>query len=61
MCFDTTATNTGVQDGTFFLLEKKLNKKLLHLAYRHHVAELVLRAAFESLIVAMQRSSRRQR
>jgi len=31
------------------LLEKKLEKGLFHLACRHHIMELILRSAFESV------------
>jgi len=47
MNFDTTGSSTGVKAGACTLLEKKLNKDLLYLACRHHVAELNLKAAFE--------------
>jgi len=46
MCFDTTSSNTGNRNGACVLLEEKLGKKLLHLACRHHIMELVLAAAF---------------
>lgn len=46
MCFDTCAVNTGSDNGTCVLLEKSLNKKLLHFACRHHIFELVLKTAF---------------
>lgn len=48
MCFDTTATNTGRKNGACILLEKHLQKNLLNLACRHHVLEIILRAAFEA-------------
>lgn len=47
MCFDTTSTNTGGKNGACTILEQKLNKNLLYFACRHHVLELVLKAAFE--------------
>lgn len=47
MCFDTTASNTGIENGACVLLEKKLNKNLLHLACRHHILELVLGCVFK--------------
>lgn len=37
MCFDTTASNTGQNEAACTHLEKKLNKKMLHLACRHHI------------------------
>lgn len=50
MGFDTTASNTGNKVGTCTLLEKKLQKKLLHLACRHHILELILTATFGLLL-----------
>lgn len=47
MCFDTTATNTGPVGGTCVLLEQFFERKLLHLACRHHIAELILKVAFD--------------
>ena len=41
MCFDTTSSNTGNRNVACVLLEQKLGKKLLHLAFRHHLMELV--------------------
>lgn len=46
ICFDTEIANTGLRIGTCALLKKKLNKNLLELACRHHVAEIVLSEAF---------------
>jgi hypothetical protein len=48
-CFDTTATNTGGIQGTAVAVEKHLGRKLLYLACRHHVHELVLREVWEML------------
>lgn len=45
--FDTTSSNTGAMNGACTLIEKKLGQKLLHLACRHHVYEIILRAVFE--------------
>lgn len=47
MCFDTTSSNTGHKAGACALIEAKLKRPLMHLACRHHVLELVLKAAFE--------------
>lgn len=47
MCFDTTSSNTGYKSGACALIEEKLKRPLLHLACRHRVLELVLKAAFE--------------
>lgn len=47
MCFDTTSSNTGHKSGACTLVERKLGRPLMNLACRHHVLELVLKAAFE--------------
>ena len=46
-CFDTPYVNTGLTAGTCLILEQKLHTELLHFACRHHVYEVVARAAFE--------------
>ena len=48
-CFDTTSTNTGINSGSCVLLKQLLNRQLLWLACRHHIPELILKAAFQSL------------
>lgn len=47
MSFDTTNTNSGCRNGVITRLPVMLDKKLLSLACRHHVAELVLKHCFE--------------
>ena len=47
MCFDTTSSNTGRIAGACVLLEQKLEKKLLSLACRHHIMELIIGAVFQ--------------
>lgn len=49
MCFDTTASNTGIHAGACVLLEKKMNKKMLHLACRHHILELIVAKVHDNL------------
>ena len=50
MVFDTTATNTGVENGACTIFEVELiKKKLLWLACRHHIDEVVLKSEFEYL------------
>jgi hypothetical protein len=49
MGFDTTSSNTGVHAGAATLLEAKLDKKLLYLACRHHILEIVAEAVFSTL------------
>ena len=46
---DTTASNTGVHRGACTFLQLQLQRQLLWLACRHHIAELILRSAFDSL------------
>lgn len=48
MSFDTTGTNTGSTNGACKLLEDKLGRKLMKLACRHHVYEVMLKTAFET-------------
>jgi hypothetical protein len=48
MCFDTTASNTGRLSGACVLLERLLERPLLHFACRHHILEIVLQSAFKS-------------
>ncbi|KAG0714561.1 Retrovirus-related Pol polyprotein from type-1 retrotransposable element R2 [Chionoecetes opilio] len=48
LCFDTTASNTGVHANCCTLLEQKLGRPLLNLACRHHVMELILASAFKA-------------
>ena len=40
MCYDTTVTNTGVNNGVCITLENHLGHQLLYLACRHHILEL---------------------
>ena len=47
--FDTTASNTGLSNGSCMLLEQKLQKELLWFACRHHVLELICGAAFKAV------------
>lgn len=47
MSFDTTNTNSGCRNGVITRLPAMLDKKLLALACRHHVAEIILKYCFE--------------
>jgi hypothetical protein len=44
--FDTTASNTGKKNGACVLLERLLQREVLHLACRHHIHEILLQEAF---------------
>lgn len=50
MCFDTTASNTGIKAGACALLLQKLEKPLYSLACRHHVLELTVAKVFDVLM-----------
>ena len=50
MSFDTTAANTGLKAGACVLLEQKLQRKLLPLACRHHIHELIVAQVFHVLL-----------
>jgi hypothetical protein len=52
MSFDTTAANTGHKNGACCLLEDLIGRKLLHLACRHHVHEIIVSGCFKSLFDA---------
>jgi hypothetical protein len=47
MSFDTTSSNTGIRNGACVILERLLGKKLLYLACRHHILELVVENVFK--------------
>lgn len=47
MCFDTTASNTGVYNGACTLFEDKIEKKLLYFACRHHFHEVIIADVFK--------------
>jgi hypothetical protein len=50
--FDTTAANTGRLNGACTLLELKMQKKLLWLACRHHILEVVCGDVFKAVFGA---------
>lgn len=50
MCFDTTASNTGIKSGACVLLEKKMNANLIWLPCRHHILEILLESVVLSSI-----------
>ena len=45
--FDTTSSNTGMQEGACFHLDKLLNRKLISLGCRHHIYEIILKNVFD--------------
>lgn len=47
LSFDTTASNTGLNQGACMIIEKEVGRNLLWLACRHHTHELILKGVFE--------------
>jgi len=50
LCFDTTASNTGIHAGCCQLIEAELGSPLLSLVCRHHIMELLLAAVFKAVM-----------
>jgi len=46
LCFDTTALNTGAKGEECKWMEQKVERNHTHLAFRHHISELILAHAF---------------
>ena len=49
MCFDTTASNTGLANNTCVFVEQKLQKNMVYFACRHHVHEIIIGSVFTVL------------
>ena len=47
--FDTTSSNTGVNNGSCTILQNLLHQQLLWLACRHHILELIIGGAFTTI------------
>lgn len=47
MCFDTTASNTGVRNGACKILSDSLGNSIIGLACRHHMMELIVAKSFQ--------------
>jgi len=52
LCFDTTSANTGVQNGAITVIQKTFDKRLLFLACRHHMFEIIAAAVFDLFFVS---------
>lgn len=46
LCFDTTASNTGINVGTYVKIEQLLQRELWNLSCCHHVLEIILSSVF---------------
>lgn len=49
MCFDTTASNSGVHKGAYTMREKGMKRRLYCFACRHHILELIVAAEHDNL------------
>jgi hypothetical protein len=49
LCFDTTASKTGIRNGCATLIESKLKPAILWLPCRHHIQELHVKHAFSAV------------
>ena len=47
LCFDITSSNTGIHQGAITVIQQAFDKRLLFLACRHHVLEVVASAVFD--------------
>lgn len=47
MCFDTTASNTGLINEACIRIEQELDKKLLSLACRYHIMDIIVGNVFD--------------
>lgn len=53
LVFDTTASNSGVHKGAAKLIEERLGRKLLYLACRHHILEVIVGSVWKLLFGAI--------
>lgn len=49
LCFDTTASNSGIRNGCCSLMEKELKRAVLWCACRHHFTELHIKHAWQAI------------
>ena len=47
LCFDTTSSNTGVHTGAIMVIQQAFDKRLMFLACRHHILEIISAAVFD--------------
>ena len=48
LCFDTTSANTGLHNRAINIVQQAFDKRLLFLACRHHILEIIAAAVFDS-------------
>jgi hypothetical protein len=47
LCFDTTSSNTLIHTGAITVIQRMFDKRLLFLACRHHILEIISAAVFD--------------
>lgn len=52
LCFDTTSSNTGIHTGAITVIQRAFEKRLLFLACRHHIHEIIAAAIFDLFFVS---------
>lgn len=52
LCFDTTSANTGVHNGAITVIQRAFDKRILFLACRHHMFEIIATAVFDLFFVS---------
>ena len=52
LCFDTTASNTGIHTGAIAVVQHLLHRRLLFLACRHHMLEICAAAVFDAFFIS---------
>ena len=52
LCFDTTASNTGIHTGAIAVVQQAFNRRLLFLACRHHLLEICTAAVFDAYFLS---------
>jgi len=52
LCFDTTASNTGIHTGAITVVQQSLKRRLLFLACRHHMLEICAAVVFDACITS---------
>ena len=52
LCFDTTASNTGIHTGAITVVQNSFSRRLLFLACRHRMFEIYSSADFDSFFVS---------
>ena len=52
LCFDTTASNTGIHTGAITVVQQSLKRRLLFLACWHYILEICAAAVFDACFIS---------